>query len=102
MESWRPAMSALATVRPGIINTAIMHNSPSVVVTLRRAAKVAGTLTLSALHSAGPAAANILLAVERNWAVAPIAPEVYVMYCVVAASLPSGRLVALGDFRQHR
>ncbi len=86
-----PRHVGVTAVCPGIINTAITHNSPfRGGNTEARQAKMAGTYAKRG-YTAERAAANILLAVERNRAVAPIAPEAHVMYALSRIAPPVAR-----------
>lgn len=86
-----PHHIGVTAVCPGIINTAITHNSP-----YRggdadaRKAKTAKTYARRG-YTPERAAANILKAVDRNRAVAPIAPEAHVMYVLSRIAPPAAR-----------
>lgn len=86
-----PRRIGVTAVCPGIINTAITHNSP-----YRggdadaRKAKTAKTYAKRG-YTPERAAANILKAVDRNRAVAPISPEAHVMYVLSRIAPPVAR-----------
>lgn len=91
-----PHHIGVTAVCPGIINTAITHNSP-----YRGGdadARKAKTATTYAKRGYTPerAAANILKAVDRNRAVAPIAPEAHVMYVLSRTAPPVARWLSAG------
>lgn len=86
-----PHHVGVTAVCPGVINTAITRNS-----TYRggdtdaRKAKTARTYAKRG-YTPERAAANILKAVDRNRALAPIAPEAHVMYVLSRIAPPAGR-----------
>lgn len=86
-----PHRVGVTAVCPGIIDTAITRNS-----TYRggdaaaRRAKTAKTYARRG-YTPARAAANILKAVDRNRAVAPIAPEAHVMYVLSRIAPPLAR-----------
>lgn len=89
-----PHRIGVTAVCPGIIDTAITRNSP-----YRggdadaRKAKTAKTYAKRG-YTPERAAANILKAVDRNRAVAPIAPEAHVMYVLSRIAPPVARWVS--------
>ena len=94
-----PHHIGVTAVCPGIINTAITKNSH-----YRGGdadARKAKTATTYARRGYTPerAAANILKAVDRNRAVAPIAPEAHVMYVLSRIAPPVARWLSAGMAR---
>lgn len=86
-----PRHVGVTAVCPGIINTAITHNSPYRGGDAEaRKAKTANTYAKRG-YTPERAATNILKAVDRNRAVAPIAPEAHAMYVVSRTAPPVAR-----------
>ena len=91
-----PHHVGVTAVCPGVINTAITHNSP-----YRggdadaRKAKTAKTYAKRG-YTPERTAVNILKAVDHNRAVAPIAPEAHVMYVLSRIAPPVARWVSAG------
>ena len=91
----KPHGIGVTAVCPGIINTAITHTSP-----IRgggdvgeRRQRLASTYAKRG-YTAKRVACNILRAVDRNRAVAPIAAEAHVMYGLSRAVPPLARWIA--------
>ena len=90
----KPHGISVTAVCPGIINTAITHNSP-----YRGGNEDARRAKTSAAYAkrgytAERAAKNILHAIDRDKAVAPIAPEAHVMYVLSRVAPPVARWVS--------
>lgn len=86
-----PAGVAVTAICPGIINTAITHNSPYRGENAEdRKAKATSTYAKRG-YTPQRAAVNILKAVDHNRAVAPIAAEAHVMYALSRVAPPAAR-----------
>lgn len=91
----KPHGIGVTAVCPGIINTAITQNSPirGNGDTGERRTRLASTYARRG-YTAKRVAHNILRAVDRNRAVAPIAAEAHVMYVLSRIAPPVARWVA--------
>lgn len=86
-----PHRIGVTAVCPGIINTGITHNSPYRGGDAEARKAKATNAYAKRGYTPERAAANILKSVDRNRAVAPIAPEAHVMYVLSRIAPPAGR-----------
>lgn len=89
-----PRGVAVTAICPGIINTAITHNSPYRGDNADARKAKATSAYAKRGYTPERAADNILKAVDRNRAVAPIAAEAHVMYALARYAPPVARWLA--------